>query len=358
MIIFQFSQTPNFIVQTILNKKSGLLFMSLGARLVNEESSECRILVAETLELLLSHINKPSRDELFDLTLVLLSDRKTSHREMGAQLCNRFIEVEKEEISKRLVKIIPAILKSLTNDEAGKPGMFVRAQQSEMVDSDDDDDAANDDDGYDSDSTKGLKQEQKQRAVDHQIIQSLNTLKKIFETAGDTLQKEKIFHEYIDELAYQLQKFLAYEHLWVRKQAANLLEHILSGIDYEKLQEILTNGINDTGRTYLYSNPKQEIKSLILDLCAQLIPGETEEEMVLQVTKNLLFLANAIQMVPIENTVATEEDNGNDSSKNVNLNWLIRRLRYAVHGEVTKTPKETMLVSKSHRLIHPKKMYI
>lgn len=223
------------------------------------------------------------------------------------------------------------------------------------------DDADDDDD----DATKERRDELAQRAEDHQLIQVLNTLLKIFDTFPAVLERD--YHQYVDELAYEAQRLLAYEHVWVRLSAARALDNILARLDVDRVRDLLRNGLttqtedaemeedSETNRmAFIYSDPRQQLKSLCLDLCAQLLPDATDDEMAAQVTKNLLYIANLIRDVPLEKQTsggagAGEDDEHDeeaaDEPKAINMVWLIRRMRYVVHAEVAKAPHSIVLVS-------------
>lgn len=62
-------------------------------------------------------IDNNPKQQLFDLVISLLEDWKLVHREMGAQLCNRFINAERDKFSIRLNSILPHLAKSLVNDK-------------------------------------------------------------------------------------------------------------------------------------------------------------------------------------------------------------------------------------------------
>lgn len=240
---------------------------------------------------------------------------------------------------------------------------------------DDEDDDAMDDDADDDEATRERRDEHAQRAQDHQLIQVLNTLLKIFDAFPAVLERD--YHQYVDELAYESQKLLAYEHVWVRQSAARALDNILARLDVDRVRDILCNGrpaqndeaaemeedaedgvaaANNGGMDFIYSNPRQQLKSLALDLCAQLLPEVTDEEMAAQVTKNLLYVANLIRDVTLEKqtsaTAAGDDDDADghephadDEPKAINMVWLIRRMRYVVHAEVAKAPHSIVLVS-------------
>jgi hypothetical protein len=85
---FLFSQTQNaalcsrykyicFVLpQDVLTTPSGLLFITLGAQLVNDDSPECRKMVAHCLKTMLERLHTDVRNQLFDVVIVWLKDKK------------------------------------------------------------------------------------------------------------------------------------------------------------------------------------------------------------------------------------------------------------------------------------------
>lgn len=325
-----------------LNRKAALMFIACGSRLINDESAECRAHVADCLETLLTRIDVNQRDELFAIVLTLLNDEKTSHREMAALLCTRFINAEKQKFSERIEKILPILVHTLCGNSAGK---FVRIMNnnSDRVDHDDSD---NDDDEN--------NHEENQRMLDHQTIQLQNTLLKILETYHNVIVEQP---QYIDELAYESQKLLAHDHNWVRLNALKTLQMILQHVNCDEIHDIYANGKPNRSKSvelsYIYTNPEQELKSLTLDLCAQLIPAETDSEIANEVTTILLLIANMLKDIAFDEA-SDDDENAEDnaeyteskvkSKRKVNLPWLLRRLRYVIHAEVAKAPQSTVLV--------------
>lgn len=317
-----------------LSQKAGVMFIACGPRIVNDESSECRQKVAECVETLLTRIDVNQRDELFAMILTLLSDNKSCHREMAALLCTRFINAEKEKFSTRLEKILPVLITTLCTNTVGRG---VRSSSGNQNDEDETDDEQND-------------HEELQRISDHQTIQLQNTLLKIYKTYGNVISD---YPQYTDELAYESQKLLAHDHIWIRLNALKTLHNIIQNINVQQIYNILVN--NKTGEfqmNFIYANPDHQLKSLTLDLCAQLIPEHTDSEMANEVTTVLLLIANILKDVPFSNTaeaVTADDDDEEDSKtiarRKVNLPWLLRRLRYIVHAEVAKSPRSIILVS-------------
>lgn len=331
-----------------LNRHCGLIFVSCGSRLINDESAECREQIAECLETLLARIDANNRDEMFTIVLKLLNDeQKPSHREMGALLCSRFINTEKKKFEARIENVLPILIAAMSLTRTGNTntaGQFVRVKPV-----DDSDDEAN---LMEDDSVAEMRAEDKQRAVDHQLIQVQNTILKIFETYPTVIANHP---QYVDELAYESQKLLAYEHTWVRLNALKSLEIILQNIDVDEIHKILMTGARSPSSNiqleYLYGNPEQEIKSLTLDLCAQLLPDQTEDDMADSVTTDLLFIANIVKDIPFGNEKKDDDIDGDDDAqikqdkRKINLAWLLRRMRYVIHAEVAKAPHSIILVS-------------
>ncbi|XP_031621023.1 small subunit processome component 20 homolog [Contarinia nasturtii] len=329
-----------------LNRKSALMFVACGSRIVNDESAKCRENIAECVETLISRIDVNQRNELFAIIITLLNDQKSSHREMAALLCTRFINVEKQGFSTRLEKILPVLVTTLFTSSVGK---FVSNRNFKYIDKDGSEDDEEEDD-----------HEENQRMLDHSTIQLQNTLLKIYETFDNVIID---FSQYTDELAYESQKLLAHEHTWVRLNALKMLQNIIQGIQVEQV----FNGVRGKNQlNFIYANPEQELKSLTLDLCAQLIPDQTDIEMANEVTTILLHIANILKSVPFINTTDADDEDGdgdgngdgdNEKESNltrkrkINLPWLLRRLRYVVHSEVAKAPQSSILRSAVFRWI-------
>lgn len=315
-----------------LNRKAAVMFVACGSCLINDESAECRQHVAECIETLLTRVDANKCDELFGIVLTLLNDEKSSHREMAALLCTRFINAEKMKFSTRIERVLPNLLSILCTSSVGK---YVRAANGNH-EYDDDADSNDEPDNH----------EEMQRMLDHQIIQIQNTIFKIIETFDKVIEE---YPQYIDELAYESQKLLAHEHVWVRLNAMKTLQLIIQHFDIDAIHTIIMKDErNHSKLNYIYSNPEQELKSLTLDLCAQLIPDQTDEEIAQEVTTILLLIANMVKDIPFGDNTENDNDDEEESKsirRKVNLPWLLRRLRYVVHAEVAKAPQSTILVS-------------
>lgn len=125
-----------------------------------------------------------------------------------------------------------------------------------------------------------------------------------------------------------------------------LIGFILAALDVDKVVELLNNSDSDpVHEGYMYSKPIDTLKSLILDLVAQLYPDMTFEQLADEVVRNLIFIAKMLKSItrPAKND---DQDNGNkmNDSNNLSFHWLIRRLRKAVNIEITQAPKSTSVV--------------
>lgn len=140
---------------------------------------------------------------------------------------------------------------------------------------------------------------------------------------------------------------LAHPHIWVRLAAAQLIKFILDALDVNKVVGLLNNPETDTVQEgYIYSKPAITLRSLILDLIAQLHPDMMLDELGDKVVENLIFIANMLTSV---NKTIIQNDGKDDNSEtkdsnNLSFVWLIRRLRKVINIEITQAPKSTSVV--------------
>lgn len=100
----------------------------------------------------------------------------------------------------------------------------------------------------------------------------------------------------------------------------------------------------------MYSDPIETLRSLSLDLAAQLQPDMEFEELADQVVKNLVFVARVLKSLKIDNRaeskkneeITTNEELGNNVD--ISILWLLRRMRKCVNIEVTQAPKSASVV--------------
>lgn len=304
-----------------MRKFSGLFFLALGARLVNDESPTCREKIAEILELLIKQLDHNPKEQLFEVVVLLLKDKKLVHREMAAQLAIRFVNAEGEDFKKKIPLILPLLVQSFTTlndlsqDADDEPGKFVRVKQPTMdVDETEEDDVEDERD--------------KQTIEDHHLIQTLNAIIRIFEFQESVL-KDEAYCTTVDEIGYQAQQLLSHDHIWVRLRALRIINFMIKSLDYDIIEKVLLadETVEKKPREFLYS--KMEFRSVVFDMAVQLKP-DVDQDVLSSIMENLNEVAKVIRKIPFTGMV--------NDKKDFNLMWLIRRLRYAVHSEIATSP--------------------
>lgn len=313
-----------------MRKFSGLFFLSLGARLVNDESPKCREKIAEVLELLIKQLDNNPRQQLFDVVLLLLKDKKLVHREMAAQLSIRFVNAEGAEFDKRIPSILPLLIQSFTNfnssleadDRDDEPGKFVRVKRARLEIDDDD-------------SNDNTEDERDQQTIeDHHLIQTLNAIIRILEFK-ETILKEEEHCASVDEIGFQAHQLLSHEHIWVRLRALRIINFMVKSLDNDIIEKILLDEETiEKPREFLYS--KSQFHSVVFDMTVQLKP-DVDPNVLKGIMENFFEVSKIIKKIPFAGMV--------NDKKDFNLMWLIRRLRYAVNSEIASTPSSCLLRS-------------
>lgn len=152
-----------FPLKTLI-RRSEIIFIMTGARLIDDDDPTCRKLCAKCIKEMLMRISSNDRNKLFDKwPLQWLSDSKIRYRTLAAQLCGIFVTVEKNDFDSRLPQVVPLLLKQFhanfstsDNTESGKCMKLDNAKRSQK----------------DSDSKE-------ERTKDHHLIQVLQLLLKI-----------------------------------------------------------------------------------------------------------------------------------------------------------------------------------
>ncbi|KAL7735710.1 hypothetical protein ACLKA6_019967 [Drosophila palustris] len=343
----------------LLAKHSEFLYLSLGTRLVNDEDTSCRRSVAAALEALLGRLNKLQRQPLLDVTMLFFtspqSSQKPGVREMAAAMLSRFVQAERAGFMERLPVVLPTLVAVLTLGDTEAGGKFVRAPGRDALPLTEtsvprkrrrkvpDEELL----------LAGMGEEdllqQQQRSIDHQVIQLQYCLLKILEHCGEALLLDQELAPTVDELAYASQRMLSHDHNWVRCNAAKILTQILAHYDYEYVgQQLVGVKREEKCRTkpleFIYAQPAQDLKSLILDLCAQVTPGETAKEMIDELVKILLYVAHMLRDVPFSLKQEPDADQSEPSpAGKINLNWLVRNIRILINKEVSKAQHDTSI---------------
>lgn len=331
---------PDDDPQSTIDQNNSALFFALGVRLVNEDDTDIRTLVAECIETLLKRLDPSEKSSLVKIIQDMLGDRLLKHRELGTQLLLRILHSQPTErfIRSWLPNVLPALLQNLvppTSAALSADGKFVKplAPSVTLLTAD--------------------------PSGDHLIIQTQNVFAELLRLQPAMLTAAQ-YNDTIDALAYTAQSLLSSGHQWVRFGALKLLYQIMNELDFDAIherirylrskrndaepeaEEELDSDDNPGGRQFLFQSPLRDCKTLTLDLCAQLSPhsamvSESDDEAAGLVTQLLFLIANILRAVPLEKKEKA-------SSKRINLHWLVRRVRYVVQGEIFKTPHIFTLV--------------
>ncbi|KAL0280213.1 UNVERIFIED_CONTAM: hypothetical protein PYX00_001577 [Menopon gallinae] len=315
--------------QKVLNEQCEVFLITLGARLVNDDSPECKKAVSGIVKSMLLRLDENYRNQLFDILILWLKQKKLGHRRLSAQIIGIYVTIEKEEFAKRLPKLLPLIHMQFSGKPM--PGKFVRLSKDE---------------------------EGQNRGKDYNLFQVLQLLLKICSHCPDFLTDSQN-QESLNLLAETCQSLLCHPHEWVRLASMQFLGSLFNSIDPSQVAKVLNGKKVKTQLSFLQpSSLRRRIRSLILDHVSQLIPNaEIGQEFIEQVTKNLVYFARVLKDVSKtegvnneeeedeeddeEEEMVNEEEREEDSkeeSKNLSILWLIRKMRRIVNREIVETP--------------------
>ncbi|XP_068083874.1 small subunit processome component 20 homolog [Anabrus simplex] len=310
----------------VLFKYSGVIFVALGARLVNDDDPDCRKMVAHCIKTMLSRLQKRECDNLFDIVLLWLKDKKVGHRRLAAQLCGLFVLVEKAKFEHRLRDLMPVLLLQFSNGvtEDNQPGKFVRLDNSLDIDTD------------------KKNSDQKEQMRDHHLFQVLQLLLKLCEHCP-ALLKNADWRHHVETIAENAEFLLAHPHEWVRLAAAQLLGFVFGSMDIHKVAAAARNTTPLIRDGYLMVNTRKKLRSLVLDLCAQLQSLCVGQELIDQVLKDLVFLGRILKALPAGDDCNNMEDGEDGEKTNLSFYWMVQRMRRVVHMEIIHAPKSTAM---------------
>lgn len=170
-----------------LVKYSGSLFVSVGVRLINDEDPACKKLCAKCIREMIRRLPNNQRNELFDVVMTWMKDKKITHRSLALQLCGIFILVETEGFESRLEEVLPFLLKQFhAHVDESKPGRFVKVPN--LM-------------GRSGEVGKNIKDPE--RLKDHHLILVLQVLLKVAANCTAFLKDEK-FKDHVHSFAGKL----------------------------------------------------------------------------------------------------------------------------------------------------------
>ena len=171
--------------EKVLIRFSGLLFVSVGVRIINDEDPTCRKLCAKCIRKMIERVPNNRRNELFDIVMTWMKDKKITHRSLAVQLCGVFALVEGEKFESRLEEVLPFLVKQfyVHNIDETKPGRFVRIISSK-----------------EKAKIAGKNIKDPERLEDHHFILVMQLLLKLAANCTAFL-KDQMFKEHVDSIA-------------------------------------------------------------------------------------------------------------------------------------------------------------
>lgn len=275
----------NNFSQKLLKYYSGLFFVPLSARLVNDDSSQCRHLAALAIKNFLTKIDEEDRTKLFTIVIAWLKNKKMLHRRLGAQLCGLFAEVENNHFEQRLLHI-----SDILEDEL-KPSKYENVVYSTT-----------------------------EKNADHILYHLLNCFLKIVSVCPSSHKLIFIWNH--------IQSHLLHPHIWIQLAAAQLFGLLFSQFSTDNIVESICNNSSNSN-VYLLFDTKNKLKQLCKDFLIQLSNPDLSQSLSEQLLKNLIYLAKIFYKVQL-----------NESSKD--FVYLIKRISREANIEVVKNPKTTI----------------
>ncbi|ESO91748.1 hypothetical protein LOTGIDRAFT_233343 [Lottia gigantea] len=308
-----------------VNEHCQLIFISISAVLVNDESEKCRKLTALCLKILIKEVNEKNRNEMFSLCITWLKDKKVSHKSLAAQLIGLFVEVEKEDFNQRLPTILSLISQQLKSNTSIKQGI-----------SDDD-----------------IKE------TDSYIYKLLNTLVKILQILPDIVKEDQWQSEF-NSIWESVESYLEYPHHWVRLVSCQLFGVLFSCWTPEDLASMIDK---QSGDSYITLDTENKIINLLwffvdnkccvyiiinlVCLFCNLMRSEyLDDDLLNQIIKNQLYIGKILKYINTEEMSAQKNDDDDDDSGNdepeLTLKWLHVKMIHEANEEIAnKFSKDT-----------------
>ncbi|XP_044013798.1 small subunit processome component 20 homolog [Aphidius gifuensis] len=311
----------------------GLIFVKVGARLVDDDEPSLREMSADIIAALLSKIDDKNKDLLFEMVLAWFSDKNELRNcILAAQLCGIFVVIEGDKFEKRYNKCLPVILQQFYNNDDDGPGKLVRAKPVKKK--------------LEIQHTEDID-----RLKDHHIIHMLILTCKISmkEECTKFLTDEK-WNSYVKLLAEVIgDELLRHQHNTVRYYAVQQMRYILSSLDIENISNIINNKDNtnadddddDDGefKWDVYKNPLKVFKKLTLDLIDQIHPDMIIQETADEVIKCVFIISKIIKST----SWSSAEETNKIENNGLSLFWILKRLRKAANFEVTQNSKSIVV---------------
>lgn len=163
-------------------------------------------------------------------------------------------------------------------------------------------------------------------------------------------------------IAVSCQELLRDDHEWVRLGALRFLQKYLSSVDLKAVALLASKKLDKEEKRFLYSNARQSVKTLCLDLIDQIIPGHEILDEILKEVNNVIFvysfmfliekcihfqtMGNLLLLADILKLVQSKKVK--DDRNELSLGWLLKNLNKLVYIEVSKHPQHHTVVITIH----------
>ncbi|CAB3374755.1 Hypothetical predicted protein [Cloeon dipterum] len=310
-----------------LNENCLQMFISLSLVLVDDDEPDCRRAAAKVIRAMIEKISKKNLELLYSCVMDWLEDKLVFNKRMAAQLCGIFVNLEGEKFQKRLPKLLPLLYECLFPNS--KTGRFVRAPPSAPTEEE-----------------KGVG-----TMEDHLAYQTLVLLDKL-STFCPIWTKDPQVADTVSDLCLDLARLLGHPHEWVRLGACQVLGNMFSEIDPAAVAQAVAAGREECPELLVFRlNPEFALKTLVLDHCDLLQPGDMQPQLIEEVVKNLVYLFRVLRHIPTEHAISLDEEQqllaeGEEEARRkpkLSTVWMARRMRKIVNLEVSKAPKSGTL---------------
>ncbi|XP_077531499.1 small subunit processome component 20 homolog [Haemaphysalis longicornis] len=282
----------------VLAHYSGVLFVSISARLVNDPTPSVRRVAAAGIRSLLEKLDEDSRSSLFSVVLTWCKEKIFATRRLASQLLGLFAEVEKEAFARHLPALLPTLVEQMHPDR------------------------------FDEFAVEDIE-----RTKDHIAYLYLVSLSKA--AIACKLARAPATQEDFGTLCGYAAEYLLHAHAWVRLAASQFYGAVFTAYTPEELAAACAPDANPASQEYLLTDTPTKMRSLTEKFCSQLQPSEVLPETMEQAIRNLVFLTK----VAVRASRA-----GVDALHSVS--WILKKVSREAHAEVVSNPR--CIVKRSH----------
>jgi U3 small nucleolar RNA-associated protein 20 len=279
-----------------LSENIGLIFVPLSSRLLNESSSDCKKLVADSIVILLKRLKEEDRNKILnEMIIPWLQEEGALERHIASHLCSLFINVEEKNFTKRFLNCLPFIKQQLD------PDRYETSQQN---------------------SDNALV-----KVNDSLVYQHLNVILKLMRTDSNLMDKNRRIDDINSILEYIQSFYLLHPHIWVRVISTQIFGQLFSQYSIECLANAIKNP--SESNAYLLNNTNEKLIQLCSKFCLMFRDIYEAQALSDQLIKNLVYIARVIILASDQNQTT------------LTLKWMTNKLMFEVKYELKTNPNLT-----------------